>query len=537
MHCRIALLLVLALGFLQNSARAESPSEWVSTQSSNLVELYRWFHQHPELSNYEEQTAAKLAEQWKQAGFEVQTGVGGHGIVGVLKNGPGPTLMLRTDMDALPVTENTGLVYASQAKFEKSDGSHTGVMHACGHDIHMTNLTGVAQYLGSHKADWPGTLVLVGQPSEERGEGARRMLEDGLYTRFPKPDMALALHCDGALATGRIGFRPGYSLANVDSVDVTMHGRGGHGAAPHTVIDPIVQAAEFIVSLQMLVSREMNPIEPAVVTVGSIHGGTKHNIVGDSCLMQLTVRSYSPAVREKLLTGIRRKAEAVAAGANAPPPTVTVRDEYTPALFNDEKLVERRGADISRAAGRRQRRGVRAGDGRRGFQPLRSGGRAGVHVSPGHDRTEAVGRPDPGGAEPPSLHSAKFYPDAELALETGVVTMCTAVLDLMPPKKSAQAPRSLERIHEYACQRHVEVARTVNAIWAAAYVVVVLAVVLGMFAGRRAALEQLTTPEAQAEWDAWRKAEPNQTEVGGVRAGPHPPASRRRWYCCEITSA
>ncbi len=435
MHCRIDLLLVLAMGCLPIGARAESPSEWVSTESSNLVELYRWFHQHPELSNHEEETAAKLAEQWKQAGFEVKTGVGGHGIVGVMKNGPGPTLMLRTDMDALPVTENTGLVYASQAKFENGDGSHTGVMHACGHDIHMTNLTGVAQFLGSHKSDWSGTLVLVGQPSEERGEGARRMLEDGLYTRFPKPDMALALHCDGALATGRVGFRPGYSLANVDSVDVTMHGRGGHGAAPHTVIDPIVQAAEFIVSLQTLVSREMNPIEPAVVTVGSIHGGTKHNIVGDSCLMQLTVRSYSPTVREKLLTGIRRKAEAVAAGANAPPPTVTVRDEYTPALFNDEKLVERVVPIFQALLGKDN---VVESEPAMGGEDFSRYGLAGVPVFMyrlGTIEPKRLAGLTRGGAEPPSLHSAKFFPDADLALNTGVVTMCMAVLDLLPPEK------------------------------------------------------------------------------------------------------
>ncbi len=434
MHCRTALTLVVAACLVGN-ARAESPQDWVSSQAGNLVDLYRWFHQHPELSNHEEQTSARLAELWKQAGFEVHTGVGGFGIVGVLKNGPGPTLMLRTDMDALPVTENTGLVYASQATFENGDGSHTGVMHACGHDIHMTNLTGVAQFLGSHKSDWSGTLVLVGQPSEERGEGARRMLEDGLFTRFPKPDMALALHCDGALATGKVGFRPGYTLANVDSVDVTMHGRGGHGAAPHTVIDPIVQAAEFIVSLQTLVSREMNPIEPAVVTVGSIHGGTKHNIVGDSCAMQLTVRSYSPAVREKLLAGIRRKAEAVAAGANAPPPTVTTLNEHTPALFNDEKLVERVVPVFRKLLGNEN---VVTSDPAMGGEDFSRYGLAGVPVFMyrlGTIEPKRLAGLTRGGAEPPSLHSAAYFPDADLALETGVTTMCNAVLDLLPPKK------------------------------------------------------------------------------------------------------
>jgi hippurate hydrolase len=435
MHSRLAISFFVLAACLTVDARAESPAEWMSTQASSLVELYQWFHKHPELSNYEEQTAAKLAGLWKDAGFDVTTSVGGHGIVGVLKNGPGPTLMLRTDMDALPVTENTGLVYASQAKFENGDGSHTGVMHACGHDIHMTNLTGVAQFLGSHKSDWSGTLVLVGQPSEERGEGALRMLEDGLFTKFPRPDMALALHCDGALATGKIGVRPGYTLANVDSVNVTMHGRGGHGAAPHTTIDPIVQAAEFIVSLQTLVSREMNPIEPAVVTVGSIHGGTKHNIIGDKCSMQLTVRSYSPAVREKLLAGIRRKAEAAAASANAPPPTVEVLNEFTPSLYNDDKLVERVTPVLRKLLGGDN---VVASEPAMGGEDFSRYGLAGVPIFMyrlGTIEPKRLAGLTRGGAEPPSLHSAAYFPDAELSLKTGVSTMCAAVLDLLPPKK------------------------------------------------------------------------------------------------------
>jgi hippurate hydrolase len=435
MHIRVALICVMATVWVADCARAEKPAEWMSTQASSLVELYQWFHTHPELSNYEEQTAAKLAGLWKEAGFEVTAGVGGHGIVGVLKNGPGPTLMLRTDMDALPVTENTGLVYASKAKFEKEDGSATGVMHACGHDIHMTNLTGVAQYLGSHRSDWSGTLVLVGQPSEERGEGALRMLEDGLFTKFPRPEMALALHCDGSLSTGKIGVRPGYTLANVDSVNVTMHGRGGHGAAPHTTIDPIVQAAEFIVSLQTLVSREMNPIEPAVVTVGSIHGGTKHNIIGDKCAMQLTVRSYSPAVREKLLAGIRRKAEAAAASANAPPPTVEVLNEHTPALYNDDKLVARVAPIFRKLLGDEN---VVPSEQAMGGEDFSRYGLAGVPVFMyrlGTIEPKRLAGLTRGGAEPPSLHSATYYPDAELALKTGVDTMCTAVIDLLPPKK------------------------------------------------------------------------------------------------------
>ncbi len=277
--------------------------------------------------------------------------------------------------------------------------------------------------------------MLVGQPAEERGEGARRMLEDGLFTKFPKPDMALALHCDGSLATGKVGFRAGYTLANVDSVDVTMHGRGGHGAAPHTVIDPIVQAAQFIVAVQTIVSREMNPVEPAVVTVGSIHGGTKHNIVPDSCKMQLTVRSYSDEVREKILDAIRRKAEAVAAGAGAPKPTVEVLNETTPALFNDEKLVERVVPIFRRTLGDGN---VVTSELAMGGEDFSRYGRAGVPIFMfrlGTIEPKRLAGLTRGGGEPPSLHSATYYPDADLALETGITAMSAAVLDLLAPKK------------------------------------------------------------------------------------------------------
>jgi hippurate hydrolase len=430
-----AFAFVAALVGLLPAARAETPVQWATSNASSLVEVYRWFHQHPELSNEEAETADRLAELWKAAGFEVHTGIGGHGIVGMLKNGPGPTLMLRTDMDALPVVENTGLVYASTRKVPGKNGGSTGVMHACGHDLHMTNMVGVAQFLAGHKSDWSGTIVLVGQPAEERGEGARRMLDDGLFTRFPKPDMSVALHCDGELPTGKVGYRAGYALANVDSVDVIMHGRGGHGAAPHTVIDPIAQAAQFIVSLQTLVSREMNPIEPAVVSVGSIHGGTKHNVISDSCKMQLTVRSYSDAVRKKLLDGIRRKAEAVAQGAGAPPPTVEVLNEFTPAMFNDEKLVKRVVPALEQTLGKDN---VVPSQPAMGGEDYSRYGLAGVPIFMfrlGTVEPKRLAGLTRGGMEPPSLHSATYYPDAELALATGINAMCSAVLDLLPPKK------------------------------------------------------------------------------------------------------
>ncbi|MEX0677132.1 MAG: amidohydrolase [Pirellulales bacterium] len=431
---RSVLALSLLTTVLLATTQADTPAEWATQHMSELIEIYRDFHRNPELSLREEQTAARVAKLWKEAGVDVHTDVGGHGVVGLIKNGPGPTLMLRTDLDALPVVENTNLVYASKVNVKNTDGTSTPVMHACGHDIHMTNLTAVARYLTSHKNQWSGTVMLVGQPAEERGEGARRMIDDGLFTRFVKPDMALALHVDATLETGKVGYRAGYSLANVDSVDITMQGRGGHGAAPDTTIDPIVQAAQLIMSLQTLVSREIDPVDPGVVTVGSIHGGTKHNVIPDSCHMQLTVRSFSDEVRQKLLEGIRRKANAVAEGAGAPKPTVKVlEEEMTPALFNDEKLVERLVPVFRKVLGADN---VVASEPSMGGEDFSRYGRAGVPVfmfrlgSVDHKRMAGLKRT----GTLPSLHSAVYYPDAEDTLQTGVTAMTAAVLDLLPPQ-------------------------------------------------------------------------------------------------------
>ncbi|MEX2175864.1 MAG: amidohydrolase, partial [Pirellulaceae bacterium] len=330
---------MVAFSCQSNPARAEEPKAWAAANLDDLVELYRHFHAHPELSFLEKETAARLAKELKAVGAEVTEGVGGTGVVGVLKNGAGRTVMVRTDLDALPVTEKTGLAYASQATAKTAAGE-TGVMHACGHDIHITNLIGTARWFAAHKDAWQGTLVLIGQPAEERGSGAKQMLADGLFTRFPKPDYALALHCDAELATGRVGVRGGYALANVDSVDITLVGKGGHGAYPHATIDPIVMAAQLVLSLQTIVSREIKPIEPCVITVGSIHAGTKHNIISNECELQLTVRSYTDEVRQQLHDAIVRRTKAVAAGAGAPEPKI-VFSEGTPAMFNDEKLAAR----------------------------------------------------------------------------------------------------------------------------------------------------------------------------------------------------
>ena len=412
-----------------SSARAAPPKAWATQHAAELVELYRYFHTHPELSFEEVETAARVAKELRAAGVEVTEKVGRLGVVGLLKNGSGPTVMIRTDLDALPVTEQTGLVYASTVKV-KGDAGETGVMHACGHDIHITNLIGTARWFAAHKDQWHGTLMFLGQPAEERVGGAKVMLEDGLFTRFPKPDFAIALHCASNLATGKVGITPGYALANVDSVDITLIGKGGHGAYPHTTIDPVVMAAHLVLDLQTIVSREVRPNDPCVITVGSIHGGTKHNIIGNECKLQLTVRSYSDEVRDQLKAAILRKAKAVAASAAAPEPKV-VFSEGTPAMFNDEKLSARLHAVFAKEIGASN---VETPEKELGAEDFSLYGRAGVPICMfrlGTIDPQRLARMKQLGQEPPSLHSPLYYPDAEASLITGVQTTVIAALDLL----------------------------------------------------------------------------------------------------------
>lgn len=430
---RTLVLLCLLLGS-RSSARGETPSEWIEAHLDEYVDLYKHFHLHPELSFQEKETAARLAKELRETGCDVATDVGGHGVVGLLSNGGGPTVMWRTDLDALPIAENTGLEYASTVRIELDDGAHVGVMHACGHDIHMTNLIAVAKYLATHRETWSGTVMFVGQPAEERGAGAQRMIDAGLFRDFPKPDYALATHVDATLATGMIGYRSGYSMANVDSCDITVRGRGGHGSYPQGCIDPIVQAAELIVSLQAIVARELSPLEPAVVTVGSIHGGTKHNIIPDSCHLQLTIRSYSPDIRDQIKQSIVRRAKAVAAAYKAPEPKIEFSDE-TPAVFNDEQLTERIVAAI----------GTELGDDKLILAERSMGGedfsRYGLAGIP--SCLFRLGAVDPQrldqfaqkGVGPPSLHSAEFYPEPTESLRIGVRATLAALLDLLPARK------------------------------------------------------------------------------------------------------
>jgi len=414
------------------SVRAEDPADWISQHVPQLTQFYKSLHQAPELSFQEEKTSERLANELREAGFTVSQNVGGYGVVGVLENGPGKTLLLRADMDALPVVEETKLPYASTVRTRDERGATVGVMHACGHDMHMTNLVGAVQYLAGHQQEWQGTLVAIFQPAEERGAGAKAMIADGLLTRFPRPDYAVALHVFPDSPAGTVGYRAGYALANVDSVDIKIKGRGGHGAYPHATIDPVVIAAKLVVDLQSIIGREIDPIEPAVITVGSIHGGTKHNIIGDTCDLQLTVRSYSPKVRKQLAAAIRRKALAAAASAGAPEPEITV-SEGTPSLFNDPELTERTVAALKKVLGDAN---VKESVPSMGGEDFGRIGRAGVPIvmlKLGAISRERFDKYTESGERPPSLHSPKFYPDPEQTITTGVTTLVTAALDLLQP--------------------------------------------------------------------------------------------------------
>jgi amidohydrolase len=449
MRCRpslvgfVAVLCACSLLLRMDTRAADSPSGkdaplrtvvagLAAKEYPSLETLYKHLHTHPELSYHEEQSAIRMAKELKQLGFSVTEKVGGHGVVGVLKNGDGPTVLVRTDMDALPVVEQTGLPYASKVQTRDKDGNEVGVMHACGHDIHMTCWVGTARVLTSLKNHWKGTLVFIGQPAEEVGAGARMMLDDGLFKKFPRPDYALALHCDSFTPYGMIAFTEGLALANVDSVDILVKGKGGHGSAPHTTIDPIVLAARIVLDLQTLVSRETNPTDPAVVTVGSIHGGSKHNIIPNDCKLQITVRSTKDNVRKHLLDGIKRIALADAAGAGAPEPVVTVHpEEFTPALLNDSKLTRRIVAlfrDVLGADKILERPPVMGGE------DFSRYGREGIPAFLfflGTQDPQKVMSAMKEGRSLPSLHSALFAPVPEPSIKTGVQMMSLAVLNLL----------------------------------------------------------------------------------------------------------
>ncbi|NNM76209.1 amidohydrolase [Sphingomonas sp. ID1715] len=428
-------LLFAAPAFAQADVRAD-----VAKDLPSLMTIYRDLHANPELSGQEKRSAAILAAEAKKAGYEVTTGVGGTGVVAVLKNGPGPVVMLRADMDALPVAEQTGLAFASKVKATGMDGQPTPVMHACGHDTHMSAWIGTARRMAALKGSWSGTLVMIGQPAEEVNGGASAMLKDGLFTRFPKPQFVIGFHDSASLPAGTVGFTPGYAMASVDSVDILVKGVGGHGAAPATTKDPIVLAARIVTSLQTLAAREIDPQDAVVVTVGSIHGGTKHNIIPSEVKLQLTVRSYSKETRQHLLDGIRRIARGEAIAAGLPDELMPVVSPFgTPgiATFNDEQLTNRlAGAWKARFGAERveQTKPVMVSE---DFPEYREADPKTIQSTlfwvggVPREKWDAVGG-DP--AKLPSLHSGFWAPDAEAVIATGTEAMVTAALEVLGKK-------------------------------------------------------------------------------------------------------
>jgi amidohydrolase len=408
-----------------------APSAQIDAVYPQVESLYFDLHRNPELSYHEEKTAAKIADQLGKLGYDVTTGVGGNGVVGVFKNGAGPVVMLRAELDALPVPEKTGLEYASHVTTHDDRGVEVPVMHACGHDLHMAIGIGTAALLVRNKDRWRGTFIYVGQPAEERIGGATAMMKDGLFTRFPKPNFVFAVHDSNGLPAGKVGYTPGFSASNADSVNVTVYGVGGHGSAPQQTVDPIVIAARTIVSWQTIVSREIDPQEPAVITVGTIHGGTKNNIIPDEVLMQLTVRSYKDEVRKHLLASIERIAVAEAQAAGAPKKPLVNVVEGVGAVYNDPQTTNRLADRMKQVLGDSNvelARPIMASD---DFAEYRSAGIPSVMLELGavnpatYDEAKKANQPLPG------PHSPYFAPDREASLKTGIEVEMAAILELM----------------------------------------------------------------------------------------------------------
>jgi amidohydrolase len=426
------LLVVLALSV---ASWAADPWRVASTQVDavypQVEALYLDLHRNPELSYHEEKTAAKIADQLRKLGYDVTTGFGGTGVVGVFRNGPGPVVMLRAELDALPVPEKTGLAYASHVTTHDDRGVEVPVMHACGHDLHMAIGIGTAALLVQNKDRWHGTFIYVGQPAEERIGGAKAMIKDGLFTRFPKPDFVFAVHDSNGLPAGKVGYTPGFSASNADSVNVTVYGVGGHGSAPQETVDPIVIAARTIVSWQTIVSREIDPQEPAVITVGAIHGGTKNNIIPDEVLMQLTVRSYQDDVRKHLLASIERIAVAEAAAAGAPKKPLVELEEGVGAVYNDPQTTNRLADRLKMVMGDSNvvlGRPIMASD---DFAEYRYSGIPSVMLELGAVNPEKYAAAKKSGEAIPGPHSPYFAPDREPSLKTGVEVEMAAILELM----------------------------------------------------------------------------------------------------------
>ena len=444
MRNRVCILAFFFTSLLTTTVHAQSLDTLIDRDIASLVATYKSLHAAPELSHHEEKTATFFATQLRAMGYTVTERIGkyeraewtGYGVVAVMKNGPGPTVLLRTELDALPVDEKTGLPYASKVKTLNDAGQEVSVMHACGHDIHIANMLGTAKMLSELKNQWSGTLVILGQPAEETIDGARAVMRDGLYERFPKPDYTIALHDSAELEAGKIGYTPGYTLASSNSVDIKIRGLGGHGSKPDATKDPIVVAAQVIMALQTIVSRENSPLDPAVVTVGSIHGGTRYNIIPDEVNLQLTVRAYREEVRQKLLAAIERITKGIALAAGIPEdraPIVKVSEtEFTAATYNDPQLTERLTAVFAKAIGQDNVVKLPPAMASEDFGYLSLDQKIpSVDFSLGAVDPVKVKNSKETGTPLPSLHSALFAPLPEPTLRTGIKAMTSAVLDLM----------------------------------------------------------------------------------------------------------
>lgn len=438
--CALALATVAATA-LASCAAAAAPAAQaavtardVDAVASRADALYEQLHRNPELSNQEAKTSARLAQELRTLGYQVQSNVGGHGVVGVLKNGPGKTLLLRTDMDALPIAEETGAAFASSVRAHDNAGNEVPVMHACGHDVHMAAWVGTAEYLSKHRQQWAGTLVLVAQPAEEKLSGARALLKDGLFTRFPRPDVAFAIHVHDQLAVGSVGYTSGPFAASADSVDLVVHGRGGHGAYPQHTIDPIVIASRIVLGLQTIVSRENDPFDPAVVSVGSFHGGTKHNAIPDSVKLELTVRTYRPETRARVLAAVTRiaTAEAAAAGAEKPP-TITV-SEGTATAVSDPARTQLVVAGLRKALPGQSFVELPPEMGSEDFSEYASAGVPSVMLQVGVAAVEKVSASRQGGPPLVPIHSGKFLPVRPDSLRNAILVETNAALTFLPVK-------------------------------------------------------------------------------------------------------
>ena len=413
------------------SARADTGAAQVNAIYPSVEKLYIELHRNPELAFHEKRTAATLAARVKALGYDVTTGVGGTGIVAVLKNGTGPVVMLRTELDALPIEEKTGLPFASTVKTKTDAGETVSVSHMCGHDLHMAAWVGTAELMAKHRDRWHGTLVLVGQPAEEVVGGAKAMIRDGLFTRFPKPDFALGMHDEAALPAGVVGFHAGYFRAASTGLDMTVYGRGGHGAYPHTTIDPVVIAARIVLALQTIVSRENDPFDPAVITVGSIHGGTASNIIPEQVKLQITVRSLTPELHKRLLAAIAREAKGEAAAANAPKEPLIETKSSTDPVYNDPELTKRVVAAAGAALGADRVVEMPAQMGGEDFSQF---GLAGVHSVLLHvGAVDAAKLADSRrtGVALPGLHSQQWAPEREPTLKATIGAETAILIDLL----------------------------------------------------------------------------------------------------------